>query len=173
MKLPRYLQVLLALTLLIVGFVFWRDRQATIEEAAPVRASATRRLASTQNVSELAVASTISKPAIDNAAATVNLFPPQTWRPPPPPSGPPSAPQPPASPFQVTGEWRYLGEQPIVMLQRGGESYVLCTRCDLPGSIRPGQHIGSDYRVDAIGEHVVKLTYLPLKHPYTLSFGAR
>jgi len=77
-------------------------------------------------------------------------------------------------PFTVTGEWRYLGEQPVVMLQRnGGETYVLCAACDLAGRIQPGQRIGADYRLDDISEHTVKLTYLPLHHPYTLSFGAR
>ena len=176
MKLPRYLQVLLVMTLLLVGVMFWRDRQTTDDDLAPVRMAARR--ASSARDAEPAAATSVAIAAVPERGRGMNLFPPQSWRPPPPPAPTVAAvaskPPPPSVPFTVTGEWRYLGEQPIVMLQRnGGQTYVLCATCDLAGRIRPGERIGTDYRLDEIGDRTLKLTYLPMHHPYTLSFGAR
>jgi hypothetical protein len=177
MKLPRYLQILLAVTLLIVGVMAWRDHQSVEEDLVPARVTATR---ASRSAAEQAPASTTTTAAaaVPDRGQGANLFPPQTWRPAPPPSPPPvattsSKPSPPSLPFTVTGEWRYLGEQPIVLLQRGGETYLVCADCDLPGHVRPGQRLGADYRLDEIGPRTITLTYLPLHHPYTLSFGAR
>lgn len=160
MKLPLYLRALLLLTVIGCAWLFWQDTAdspdsppstttpARAREPAPPRAD-------------------VEPPP---AAAVVDIFPAQTWLPPPPPSAPASAvaPQAPPLPFTVSAQWRYQNQAKIVVLRGNGSQYTLCTSCSVPGRIVPGKMLDAHYRLDKLTDTTVVLTYMPLKHVSTL-----
>jgi hypothetical protein len=90
------------------------------------------------------------------ARMQANLFPRQTWVPPPPPPKPyiptpPPPPKPPLLPFKYLGRWVDGGRQTLFLLQ--GEQ---------PIPVQPGQVLSGSWRVDEITEQTVVFTYLPL-----------
>ncbi|MBA2927645.1 hypothetical protein G9Q86_03630 [Pseudomonas sp. CCUG 57209] len=158
MKLPLYLRVLLLLTLISCGWLFWQD---TVDSHAPASSPVT----TTPQIKPTAPASP-SAPAL---AETVDLFPTQTWTPAPPPIPVDTAPpKPPALPFSVSAQWRYENQSKIVVLRGNDRQYTLCNRCSVPGRIVPGKMLDSHYRLDKLTDTTVVLTYMPLKHVSTL-----
>ncbi len=156
-----HLRVLLGVVLVGCAWVFWQDRRAPAPESPP-RPAMPPRPAAEQ------VPGDSPTPL---AGVMVDLFPAQSWLPPPPPAQPasPAAPQAPPMPFSVSAQWRYLGQSKIVVLQRqGGVRYTLCQRCSLAGHIRPGATFDKDYRLDKLTDTQVVLTYLPLRQVTTL-----
>lgn len=158
MKLPVYLRVLLLLTLIGCGWLFWQD-SAQLPEApsTPV----VRRPVETPPAPAPA--------AVTAQEASVDLFPAQTWT----PAAPPipvdtSPPKPPPLPFSVSAQWRYENQAKIVVLRGNGRQYTLCNRCSVPGRIVPGKMLDAHYRLDKLTDTTVVLTYMPLKHASTL-----
>ncbi|WP_157643948.1 hypothetical protein [Burkholderia ubonensis] len=232
MKLPRYLQILLGLTVLACGYLLWQDwsgHSATVGHVSggrPVNAPAASVMrkapvaARRQPVSEANARHPASdrqpmdttaprlgpRPTApqlagnDNARpsegssdavadAPPNLFPAQSWMPSfaapsatpaialPDPArsadrGVPPVPPPrldnAGNPLRITAEWRYPGQGPAVAVEGGGNSYILCDACGLPGSIRPGQVFDSGYQLDAIDDRQVTLMQLRSKRKIVL-----
>lgn len=162
MKLPLYLRVLLLLTLIGCGWLFWQDTPDS-----PPPAPTPPRIAKPLE----------SAPASEPASAqpnTVDLFPAQTWVPLPPPTPvDTSPPKPPPLPFTVAAQWRYENQAKIVVLRGNGSQYTLCNRCSVPGRIVPGKMLDAHYRLDKLTDTAVVLTYMPLKHVSTLRLDTR
>lgn len=158
MKLPLYLRILLVLTLIGCGWLFWQDQPEPLDSTpAPVTAK------------PVPSEPTTTAPTADTQEAIVDLFPVQTWTPPPPP--PPidnAPPRPPALPFTVSAQWRYENQAKIVVISGNGAQYTLCNRCSVPGRIVPGKMLDAHYRLDKLTDTAVVLTYMPLKHVSTL-----
>lgn len=157
MKLPLYLRVLLLLTLIGCGWLFWQD-------TPELPASAPTPIAAKPAEPEHTAA-----PAPEAPSTTLDLFPAQTWTPPPPPKPVDTSPaKPPPLPFTVSAQWRYENQSNIVVLRGNGRQYTLCTRCSIPGRITPGKMLDAHYRLDKLTDSAVVLTYMPLKHVSTL-----
>lgn len=160
MKLPLYLRVVLLLTLLGCGWLFWQDTPDRPADAPTPVAS---------KPMEPAPA---ALPLAEKSVALVDLFPAQTWTPPPPPKPvDTSASTPPPLPFTVSAQWRYQNQSNIVVLSGNGNQYTLCNRCSVPGRIVPGKMLDAHYRLDKLTDSAVVLTYMPLKHVSTLRLG--
>jgi len=88
-----------------------------------------------------------------------NLFPRQSWVPPPKPYLPPTPPppKPPPLPFKYLGRW-VEGSRLTVFLMQGEQ----------PIAIKQGQVLSGNWRVDEITERSVVFTYLPLDMQSTL-----
>ncbi|MHB1187815.1 hypothetical protein [Thiobacillus sp.] len=89
-----------------------------------------------------------------------NLFPRQTWVPPPKPTIPPPPPPPPVPPplpFKYLGRW-----------VEGGQLTVFLVQGEQPVPVKPGQVLPGNWRVDEITERRVVFTYLPLDMQSTL-----
>lgn len=156
MKLPLYLRVLLLLTLIGCGWLFWQD---------PPHSPANAPVARVAKPIEAAPGPT-PEPA---ASPVIDLFPAQTWVPLPPPTPvDTSPPKPPPLPFTVAAQWRYENQAKIVVLRGNGSQYTLCNRCSVPGRIVPGKMLDAHYRLDKLTDSAVVLTYMPLKHVSTL-----
>ena len=157
MKLPVYLRLLLLLTLIGCAWLLWQGEPAPPDHAAaPVTATP---------------APTGPAPAAiaETPLAKIDLFPVQTWTPPPAPAPVVNtAPTPPALPFTVSAQWRYENQANIVVLSGNGKQYTLCNRCSVPGRIVPGKMLDAHYRLDKLTDTAVVLTYMPLKHVSTL-----
>lgn len=158
MRLPLYLRVLLLLTLIGCGWLFWQDTaDSPTHSPVPVIARPV----------QAASAPVAAPPAA--VAEAVDLFPAQTWTPAPPPIPvDTSAPKPPPLPFTVSAQWRYENQAKIVVLRGNGSQYTLCNRCAVPGRIVPGKMLDAHYRLDKLTDTTVVLTYMPLKHVSTL-----
>jgi len=89
-----------------------------------------------------------------------NLFPAQTWQPPPPPPPPPPAPSAPPLPFQYGGQ-----------LQDGNELKVFLMQQQRQHIVRVGDLIDNIYRVKAIRPERIEFIYLPLKQKQDLLTG--
>ena len=99
------------------------------------------------------------------AAASVNLFPKQTWYippppPPPPPYVPPPPPQAPALPFAYMGRW-----------QEGPNTTYYLTRGTVPVSVRAGQVLDGAWRLEPVAGRNLNFTYLPLNQTRSLRMG--
>lgn len=157
MKLPLYLRILLLLTLIGCGWLFWQDTPDTVTRApVPV-------------VPPAIEPAPVSPSETATTMVAIDLFPAQTWAPPPPPATvDPAPPRPPPLPFTVSAQWRYENQAKIVVLRGNGSQYTLCNRCSVPGRIVPGKMLDAHYRLDKLTDTTVVLTYMPLKHASTL-----
>ncbi|MDR9874446.1 hypothetical protein RJC98_04615 [Pseudomonas allii] len=157
MKLPLYLRALLLLTLIGCAWLFWQDTPESPEHT-PAPASP-----------RPVVTEPLPVPATEASVETVDLFPTQSWTPPPLPTpvdtSPPKAPP---LPFSVSAQWRYEHQAKIVVLSGNGRQYTLCNRCSVPGRIMPGKMLDAHYRLDRLTDTTVVLTYMPLKQASTL-----
>lgn len=88
-----------------------------------------------------------------------DLFPRQTWVPPPEPyiPPPPPPPAPPPLPFKYLGRW-----------VEGGQLTVFLVQGDQPIPVEPGQVLQGNWRADEITARSVVFTYLPLDMQSTL-----
>lgn len=88
-----------------------------------------------------------------------DIFPAQTWVPPPAAA---AAPAPVAPPFPYTYVGKFImDDTPVVLLGRQDASFV----------VRSGETLEGDYRVDSITPELMTLTYLPLNQRQTLRLG--
>jgi hypothetical protein len=99
------------------------------------------------------------KPGERLANMKVNLFPRQSWVPPPKPyiAPPPPPPAPPPFPFKYLGRWEEAGKQTLFLAQG-----------DQPIPVQLGQVLFGSWRVDEITERTIVFTYLPLNMQSTL-----
>lgn len=156
MKLPLYLRVLLAVTLIGCGWLFWQDTPESPTDLP------------TPAIAKPDPPAPVATPEPAPVAVT-DLFPAQTWTPPPPQAPVDnSPPKPPPLPFTVSAQWRYEHQAKIVVLNGNGRQYTLCNRCSVPGRIVPGKMLDAHYRLDKLTDTAVVLTYMPLKHASTL-----
>lgn len=96
------------------------------------------------------------------APARINIFPQQTWQPPPPPPQPPPKPSAPALPFLYKGQLSE-GESIVVFLDQQSRQLV----------VKEGDLIDNLYRVETVTPQQVVFTYLPLKQQQRLSTGTQ
>lgn len=92
-----------------------------------------------------------------------DLFGVHSWQPVPPPSRPAPAPRPTAPPLPFV----YLGK-----MTEGGAVTVFLSQQGRPHIVKAGDTIERTYRVEAIADKAVTLTYLPLDIKQQLSIGA-
>ena len=151
-----YLRVLLLLTVIGCAWLFWQDTPDS-PTSPPTAVIA-------KPIEPAPVSAAVSAPV-----ALIDLFPAQTWTPPPPPIPVDnSPPKPPPLPFTVSAQWRFENQAKIVVLRGNGNQYTLCNRCSVPGRIVPGEMLDAHYRLDKLTDTAVVLTYMPLKHVSTL-----
>lgn len=152
----RWMVLALAATL---AAVWWTQPQNEPDIVSPREAPRTAaRSASVQAKAPARAA----EPGARLAPMVADLFPQQTWRPPPQPPKPyvpppPPPPQAPPLPFKYLGHWEENGRKSLLLVQ--GEQ---------PVPIQPGQTLPGGWRVDSISEHAVVFTYLPLDLQTTL-----
>ncbi len=98
--------------------------------------------------------------------AAGNLFPKQTWQPPPPPPAPPLPPAPPPPPpppmapplpFAFVGRWVENGQETVFLSQ--GETVH---------SVHKGDPLPGGWRLERIGQSDLTFTYLPLEMTQTM-----
>lgn len=159
------LRIGLGLTVGLVAWVWWRDRQADDGTVA------------SQGSPAGAPAAQASKPApvppdADEPRAPpepVSLFPAQTWVPPPPPAPPPPPPPPPLEPhelpvpplpFDVASVWWSVDDF-YAVLRVGQEEFPVCARCDKVGFYKPGEVLFGRYRLERVRPDGIDLIYLP------------
>jgi hypothetical protein len=151
MKLPRYLQLAIAVT---VGLVIWSqfvsDEDPDELTLSPSTAQRTRPAATTTPA---------TKP---DSASWVNLFPGpvkadknapgQSGASAPPPPPPPSAPP---LPLQVMGAW-WSQQQRIVIITDGNQTWPVCKRCQADGKIWIGSSPVAGWSlVDVANDHLL------------------
>ncbi|WP_028454220.1 hypothetical protein [Chitinilyticum litopenaei] len=178
--LSRPLQLVLLITAGLVGYTWWQEKQhdeaaaelETPARRAPKRAEAPPRAASAASAAS-AAAIQKGSPVASAASAVVNLFPRQTWAPPPTPTPVPPPPPPPSAPplpFVMAASWHENGiDQFIVEAQ--GQQFVLCEQCNSVGRIRPGDTVLGVYRLDRVSRDLIVFTYLPLNQQQQLPTG--
>lgn len=88
------------------------------------------------------------------SAQAGDIFRPQSWAPPPPPRSEAEKNQPPPPPPL---QFKYLGkiiedEETQIFLALAERNYV----------VKPGENINSQYRLDAVNDQAITITYLPL-----------
>ncbi|WP_175964385.1 hypothetical protein [Burkholderia pyrrocinia] len=173
---PRYLWALLIATAFGCGYVYWEDQVDNQVTESQAIATQRQRPANEQTaVSEPAAhQDSIANTTETENIAAPNLFSVRSWAPPRPPAKPVRAPPPkaPPPPFVVTGQWRFKGEQNIVMLQSGNDQYVLCHKCDVQNSVSPGQVFAGSYRLENLTAREIKVTYLPLGEHQTIKIAS-
>lgn len=135
-----------------VTVAFWPDRKngGEVVEAARQADKSTHTAAPAAGGDSEKVAPVVRERL---ASMQANIFPKQTWAPPPKPyiPPPPPPPQPPPLPFKYLGRWTDAGKQTLFLVQG-----------DLPIPVEPGQVLSGGWRVDEITEKTVVFTYLPL-----------
>jgi hypothetical protein len=104
------------------------------------------------------------------ADATPDLFAPVNWdeAPPPAPAPAPAAPAPPQAPplpFEFVGRTEVADGRAaqLVHLRRGTELF----------SVRAGERIDDQYRLDSIGPDSLEIAYLPMNIKHTLQTGVK
>jgi len=95
------------------------------------------------------------------SAQAGDIFRRQSWVPPPPPSA--SKPPPPSPPPL---QFKYLGR-----VVEGDETRVFLVLAERNYIVKPGENIDSQYRVDAVNDHAITLTYLPLNAKQMLAIA--
>ncbi len=99
--------------------------------------------------------------------AVVDVFAPQSWVPPPPKVTPvvsrPADPVLPALPFRYVGQLEESDGKAVIYLARGDEVYT----------VRPGDVLETQYRVDAVDAAQITLTYLPMNRQQMLAIPPR
>ncbi|KAF0812919.1 hypothetical protein IGB42_02767 [Andreprevotia sp. IGB-42] len=181
MMLSRPLQLVLGVTVLLVGYTWWQGRDGDGDEPAlDTRARSAGRVApaSASAAANASAASAVaaSKPAALGASFAVNLFPKQTWAPTPPPPPTPGPPPPtpipvaPPLPFAVVASWHEKGVDEFV-LEAAGQQYVVCNRCDALGRVQLGETLLGIYRIDQLSRQQIVFTYLPLNQQQVLPIG--
>lgn len=93
------------------------------------------------------------------SAQAGDIFSGKTWTPP--PSAAAMKPQPPSPPPLL---FKYLGK-----LTDGDKTQVFLALADRNYVVKPGEVINDQYRMDAVNDHSVTFTYLPLNAKQTLS----
>lgn len=93
------------------------------------------------------------------SAQAGDLFSPKSWIPPP----PPTKAQPPSPPPLM---FKYLGK-----VIEGEETRVFLALAEHNYVVKPGETINNQYRVDAVTDHTITFTYIPLNAKQMLSTG--
>ncbi len=93
------------------------------------------------------------------SAQAGDLFSPKSWLPPP----PPMKAQPPSPPPLM---FKYLGK-----VTEGDETRVFLALAEHNYVVKPGETINNQYRVDAVTDHTITFTYIPLNAKQMLSTG--
>lgn len=98
-------------------------------------------------------------------AAVANLFPVQTWQPPPPPTPPPRKPEPPKAPPLP---FKYLGQ-----LQEDRGIVLFLEHGKLTLVARAGETVAGNWRIEKIMPQQATFTYLPLDQSQQLTLRTR
>lgn len=164
MNTSRIVGGLLAATLCASAWLAWQDRRARSAAAPAQRDASTHRARTVAHRKQPPFA-----PAKDSALPDVDLFSARHWgpssgepraqaasslTPPRAPTGPREAPSP---VFDVAAVWRFDSRPPVVVLERRGQTWLLCEACDAPGRVAPGDTFAGAFRLDRID--ATSLTY--------------
>lgn len=167
MKRPPLRGLLLygALALVLAASAWTHLRRQQGESADPADAVALpRRAASPAAAASPPPPSAAAEDQAD--AAVLDLFAAVNWDapppapPPPPPVAPAAPPQAPALPFEYLGRTEAVGEAggQLVHLRRGSEMF----------SVRAGDSIDAQYRLEQVSDEALQISYLPLAARQTL-----
>ncbi|MBB3118235.1 hypothetical protein [Pseudoduganella violacea] len=155
----------LALVLAASAWTHLQRRQDDVPELAEARL-APRAALPKREEGELPESVNSQAGPADALAPIFNLFAAADWdapvAPPPPPPVMQAAapPQAPALPFEYLGRTEVVGEAGamLIHLRRGSEMF----------SVRAGDSIDAQYRLDQVGEDALHISYLPLSSKQTL-----
>ncbi|HHB1427554.1 TPA: hypothetical protein ACOQZT_003164 [Serratia odorifera] len=163
MKLPRYLQIALALSALLCLWSILSTPEETQQQgealSAPARPSVAPHI----------------RPAADAAVSAVNLFPfqghraeaPQNAAPPPPERVIPNTPP---LPFQVSGAW-WEQRQRALVLTDGERQWIVCRQCKARDKIWAGAILNHDWQLTEVGADFLTFRWLPQRHDRRLTLG--
>lgn len=153
MKLPRYLQIALALSCALSLWQFF-----SVPETQPVTSATTIAPAPT----------TGSAPRVEPTATgknnTLNLFPFQGDKAEPPPVVMPkmAVPSTPPLPFQVNGAW-WDQHQRALVLTDGIQQWIICRQCRARDKIWIGANLGQGWQLVEVGADFLTFRWLPQK----------
>ena len=150
----------LALALLAtVVAAFWPEREESDQVVEPANRTAQPVRASMPQVAEATASQAAMNKRERISSMQADLFPKQSWVPPPKPYilPPPPPPQPPPLPFKYLGRWMDGGKRTLFLVEN-----------DQPLPVQPGQVLSGSWRVDEITERTIVFTYLPLNMQSTL-----
>ncbi|VVD85083.1 hypothetical protein PMO31116_01297 [Pandoraea morbifera] len=169
MRTRRIVGGLLAAALCASASLAWHARRARSAAVPALRAPA----ATLRQRAPMASAN-------DGAVSDVDLFAARQWAPspgepraqpasrltpPPAPTGPSATPPP---VFDVAAVWRFDSRPPVVVLERHGQTWLLCEACDAPGRVAPGDTFDGEYRLDRIDAQSLTYTRKTRAHRTTL-----
>jgi hypothetical protein len=157
--------VLLAAALAATLAAVWlsgKEGAGDVDSAAVVAAAPRRAVAAPKTAPQALAA--LAEPAPRFVAGGPDLFPPQSWHPPPTPTPvvvapPPLPPQAPPLPFKYVGRWD-AGEGVSIFLAQG----------DRVVSVRVGENL-AQWHLDSVDASGMNFTYLPLQQQRQLRFG--
>ncbi|CAI1709789.1 Uncharacterised protein [Serratia ficaria] len=164
MKLPRYLQIALALSALLCLWSFFSTSEEPPQEE-PLLAQA-----------RPAAAAPHSRPLAAAAASAVNLFPFQGHQVEPPQNAAPSTqpkaviPSTPPLPFQVSGAW-WDRHQRALVLTDGERQWIVCRQCQARDKIWTGAILNHDWQLVEVGADFLTFRWLPQRHDRRLALG--
>lgn len=154
MKIPRYLVIALAVTIIAVAASQFigepEDEPLVARPLEPSRtvttvAAATRQTETQQEIVDLFPVPETPKPAVI-----------AEHKPPPPERVEPSF------PFQVVGAW-WKDNKRVVIISNGIQSPLLCQTCRMEGVIHPGGAITPEWQLHAIADDHLIVEWLPQK----------
>jgi hypothetical protein len=174
----KRLQAILAVSVALAAYAGWEEWRSGMRVEADVHLPAGRESDSPMNSSESGPghqnsgASTLPN-AVQVAIGTMDIFPAQSWKPPPAaPSAPAvsNVPEKPVFPFRFLGEWRD-GRQRFIAIQADGKQFLLCESCAGQDRYLPGSTILDVWHIEQLGEHEILFRHLQLGHRQSLPIG--
>jgi len=162
-----FLAVVAPLILVAAGAVeVRRDQTATVAEAAIAEATPATKTNNNANRAADAEDADLAPPRREpDAGEPGNVFTSKSWYVPPPPP-PPPPPAPPARPTAPPLPFTYLGR-----FRDEGKAVIFLVKDDRVLTVREGDIIEGNYRVDGIVGSRLDLTYQPLDIKQTLNIG--
>ena len=180
------IRLALIATVAATAFTAWKESQQTAAETPPANARTQARAERAAEPSAPAGEGIRLQGSNDLAPApVVDLFGARQWLKAPPPPGaaacdkakaktkggrpcpPPEPASAPALPFAFSGLW-VEGAIRYVVLTAGGQQYLLCTQCSTPGSMKAGDTLLGQYRLESLDANQAVFTYLPLMQRQSL-----
>lgn len=161
---PRHLALAAALVATLVAVWLGGEGDAIEADSAAVVEAAPRRVGTAPVAMATLQAPASAEVVARFAASGPDLFPPQSWKPPPTPvpvvvAPPPLPPQAPPLPFKYVGRWD-AGD---------GESFFLAEG-DRVVSARVGQNL-TQWHLDSVNAGGLTFTFIPLQQQRQLRFG--
>lgn len=166
MKIPRYLQLMLAATAVICLWSGFSEENiddepllsphpsSEISARPPVTAEPAKSVNGQRNL--FPFQGKVEKPRVP---APVTVKAPKV-----------EAPRAPQLPFKLAGAW-WSKNQHLLVVSNGQQSWIVCRTCNVKESIRPGQKLDNNWQLMEITDDYLTFRWLPLETDQRLSLG--